>query len=360
MSVDPRPGPSGPPVGDGTAEALVLAPLAGDGSALDEILHRAGMAFRRLQDAGTLQQMLASGSEDVLFVLATEEGCCRDVAAVLCEALACEPSWSRLPVVLLLSDPDRPGAARALVESFGPPQVITLARPVRPDTLRSVFALQALNRRRQLETRDLLETLHAAKQRSDFLLRELQHRARNSLSVMQSVFRLTARRHQRVDDLVSDFSERLGALVKAHGRLAEDAGQSASLDDLLREHVLPYCADPTQLVLVGPAVQLDGRLTFDLAMIIHELATNASKYGALSVDGGKVEARWSVDDAGGGLDFVWSEREGPPAEEPTRKGLGTQLIAGFGQRHGISARASYKPSGFVWHATIAAEHVVGD
>jgi two-component sensor histidine kinase len=119
------------------------------------------------------------------------------------------------------------------------------------------------------------------------------------------------------------------------------------VSDLVTEHVQPYTMAPGQLRVSGTDAFLDERIAFDLALVIHELATNAAKYGALSQAEGRVEVDWVREPDAGLLRLTWRERGGPTVPTPTRQGLGSRLIQEFSPT-GRRARVEFDASGLVW------------
>lgn len=334
---------------DAEPSVLVLAPLRGDAAAVAAVVERCGLPAQVLADADALEARLGGkGAESALLVLVSHEGAGERTGEILARTFASEPGWSRLPVIFLLDDVARPPPAVRILEerAEGAPLVLQ-RRPVAGAVLVGLLATQAEARRRQFETRDLLERLEKAERHQAFLLTELRHRTRNSMAVLQGLFTLTARRHDSVDALVRDFSGRLQALSKAHTALTQEAGGEVALARLLREHVLPYCGREAQLRLDGPPVILDERVVFDLALLVHELATNAAKHGALSTPDGAVEVRWAIEGTGD-LALVWREVGGPPVVEPTRRGLGSQIIGASP----LGGEPEFAADGFVWRASI--------
>jgi two-component sensor histidine kinase len=331
---------------------LVLAPLGGDERALMQVAAQCSLPARAVSSARCLDRALQRGGPDgALFVVATHEACGRETGAALQEAFDRDPSWARLPTIFLVSDAQRPPAAcRMLDRRENAPPAIVLERPAGTAVLRRVFEAQAENRRRQFATRDLLDRLRASEQRQHFLLEELRHRTRNSLAVLQAIFMIAARRAGSVADLRQRFVTRLQALSRAHSTLTDEGKQRRSIGDLVSEHLAPYCAIDGQMDLDGPDIMLRENLAFDLALIIHELATNAAKHGALSRPEGSVTVRWQrLDD--GAVSLVWAERGGPPVIEPPETGLGFTII-NRPPSGALEAQSGFAPEGLVWRARI--------
>lgn len=151
---------------------------------------------------------------------------------------------------------------------------------------------------------------------------ELRHRMGNMLAVVQAVARHTFRNAE--PSTLEDFSARLHALAAAQKLLINAETGTAVMADVVRGALVTYCSDDNRVAISGPDLAIDGRRAHALTLALHELATNAAKYGALSVDGGWVEVSWAS--AGGRLDFLWREHDGPPVTAPTRKGFGSVLI----------------------------------
>ena len=178
-------------------------------------------------------------------------------------------------------------------------------------------------------------------ERRALLAREVDHRAKNALAVVQSILRLT-----RVDDpstFRAAVQGRIAALARAQTLLAREGWGGASLRNLVEEELAAYEPAPgaaARALLDGPAVMLAPGAAQPLAMALHELATNAAKYGALSTIGGSVTVTWRRDRDTDGLTLVWTERGGPRvAGPPRRRGFGTSVIAGTVERQ-LGGRAT--------------------
>ncbi len=188
-----------------------------------------------------------------------------------------------------------------------------------------------------------------AEQRQKLLIDELNHRVKNTLATVQSLAMQTARRADSPREFSESFEGRLIALSKAHDQLTMHHWESADLRNLLSAGFAPYGAGPEKVVLRGEDVRLRPRAVLTLAMVFHELTTNAAKYGALSVPAGRVEVRWRpVRDAYAKplLRIDWQEQGGPAVVEPERRGFGSRLIeGGVAAELGGSAQLTYAPEG---------------
>ena len=166
-----------------------------------------------------------------------------------------------------------------------------------------------------------------AEERQALVNDEIAHRLKNTLAMVQSIAEMTLRRLLPSGEL-GRFSERLRALAHAHDLLHGGQWQAANLGDLAAA-VLQDTGSTERCALSGPPISLGARAAMSTSMLLHELATNATKYGSLSVPGGTVRVTWRVEDVAAGQELVldWQERNGPPAAPPTRKGFGARLVS---------------------------------
>jgi PAS domain S-box-containing protein len=162
-----------------------------------------------------------------------------------------------------------------------------------------------------------------AEERQTLLAREVDHRARNALAVAQSIVRLT--RASRIDDYVTAVEGRIGALARSHALLSDSRWQGADLGTIVEEEIAPYRVNGRDRIIVtGPKVVLEPATAQSLALALHELATNAAKYGSLSAPMGQLRLTWKV--RSGNLVLEWLEAGGPPVGPPSTKGYGSRLI----------------------------------
>jgi two-component sensor histidine kinase/DNA-binding response OmpR family regulator len=174
------------------------------------------------------------------------------------------------------------------------------------------------------------------------LAREVDHRAKNSLAVVQSIVRLT--RAKTIKGYIAAVEGRIHALSKVHSILARSRWQGAEIHELVSEELAAYQApDGGRMEASGPRLMIAAPVAQSLALALHELATNAAKYGALSMPAGRVALMWEADDEAG-LVLRWEETGGPPVATPVRKGLGLQMIAASLKGH-LGGEASFE-----WHA----------
>lgn len=197
-------------------------------------------------------------------------------------------------------------------------------------------------------SRDITE-LHEAQEQQLLLNGELAHRIKNTMSVVQAIAHQTL---GKAEDraAVEAFGKRLGALASANDVLTRDNWSSAKLGEVAHGALSTFGED--RFVLSGPDVVIGPRATLALSLMLHELATNAAKYGALSVPKGTVSITWTIHSDGetDALDLSWVERGGPPAVEPTRRGFGSRIIRmGLSGSGGVELR--YGTEGLTMRAT---------
>jgi two-component sensor histidine kinase len=158
-------------------------------------------------------------------------------------------------------------------------------------------------------------------------IKELNHRMKNMLAIVQAIASETRRRAPSLEQFGRAFDGRLAALARSHEALGHPEWHSGELHNLILQTCKPFC-DESRLELQGPSVELPPKATIGIGMIIHELATNAAKYGALSNAAGKVLVRWDMPEEGGlrVLRLQWQEEDGPEIENAHKEGFGSVLL----------------------------------
>lgn len=205
-------------------------------------------------------------------------------------------------------------------------------------------------------------TLRRTEEARQLLVAELNHRVKNTLASVQAIAHHTMRRTQDPKEFVSSFSGRIQSLSRVHALLSATTWQSADLSELVLDQLSSGAADETRIVFAGPRLQLQPQLALHLAMILHELGTNAVKYGALSTPSGRVSLRWTVENRT--LRLWWQERGGPAVVVPTKRGFGMTLIEQSAQGEGGNARMVLEGDGIDWEVDLPlpqmtpAEHAV--
>lgn len=179
----------------------------------------------------------------------------------------------------------------------------------------------------------------------ELLLLELKHRVKNMLATAQAIARQTARHHRRDPDaLVEAFTGRLNAMARAHDLITVKNTGEVCVRDLIIAQVCPYASGEEQVEWDGPHMQVSPDAASALGLVLHELATNAAKHGALNVPEGRVSIRWTAEE--GRVRIRWTEHGGPPVTPPARRGFGTTLIESS-LSHALDGEIvlSYEPSG---------------
>jgi two-component sensor histidine kinase len=180
-------------------------------------------------------------------------------------------------------------------------------------------------------------------------MREVNHRAKNMLSLVQAIARQTAAREP--EDFIDRFTERLQALAANQDLLVRNEWRGVDAEDLVHAQ-LAHFADlaGSRITVDGPKLRLDAAAAQAVGLALHELATNAGKYGALSTDRGRVDICWGTD--GDTLTMSWTERGGPRVTTPKRRGFGTTVIK-LMVEHSTNGKVAlgYAPSGLTWRLT---------
>ncbi|MBV8070663.1 MAG: PAS domain S-box protein [Acidobacteriaceae bacterium] len=179
------------------------------------------------------------------------------------------------------------------------------------------------------------------------LIDELNHRVKNTLATVQSLVAQTARGTDEIGQFRKAVEGRILALSRAHNQLSERRWTDAELSQLLRSGLEPYLAKGN-VVLSGESVQIPPQLALMVSMAVHELATNAAKYGALSSAAGRINLSWGAKTNGAGprLRLYWQEENGPPVVKPSHRGFGMRLIErGIHAELGGETRVDFAPYG---------------
>ncbi|CAA7614941.1 CheR family methyltransferase [Magnetospirillum sp. UT-4] len=189
-----------------------------------------------------------------------------------------------------------------------------------------------------------------AEERQRLLVAELNHRVKNILSVVASMAAQMARRSTSVAEFAEGFVGRIHGLAKTHDILSAKEWSDVDLAELLQAELDAFILDAARASLNGPKVELRPQVATTLGIVIHELATNAVKYGAFANRIGRLRVEWAFDTGKNGRDLVltWTESGGPPVEPPERTGLGSELIRrSLDFELGGRAAIDYRPEGVV-------------
>lgn len=192
----------------------------------------------------------------------------------------------------------------------------------------------------------------------EFLMQELTHRSKNLLAVIQAVAAQSVASSKDISDFNAAFSGRLQALSKLHDLLIAKQWSGAPLADLVTAQLDAF-ADHARLDASGPPVNLSPSAAQTISLALHELATNATKYGALSTAGGKVQIRWEYMGSGENSRFLmtWSESGGPVVKPPRRRGFGSRVLERIVASKGATARLDFDTSGVCWTMSIPADQL---
>ena len=180
-------------------------------------------------------------------------------------------------------------------------------------------------------------------------MREINHRAKNMLSVVHAIARQTAIKDPL--DFIERFSERIQALSANQDLLVRNEWNGVEIEDLVRAQ-LAHFADliGSRIAVHGPKLRLKAASAQAIGLVLHELATNAGKYGALSTDKGRVNVCWGIE--GNSFSMRWIESDGPPVSAPERRGFGSMVVEAMAE-HSVdgSVDLDYAPSGLTWRLT---------
>ncbi len=205
---------------------------------------------------------------------------------------------------------------------------------------------------------DITDHVHA-EQHLHLMNAELEHRVKNMLAVVSAIASQTLR-DTISDTVVDSFTNRLRALGQGYELLTAKSYAAVPVRDVVENALAPHRKGEERISVSGPHIIVGSKQALSLGLAIHELATNAIKYGALSNDRGQIDISWR-EELDGDLPvfrFSWRERDGAPVEKPLRKGFGSELIEGrLGWDFGGRVDVSYEPSGFVCRLTAPMENL---
>ena len=226
-----------------------------------------------------------------------------------------------------------------LTRSGEPVQVSVTISPVRDDAGKVIGASKIV--------RDIAQQ-KAAEHRTRILVGELDHRVKNALAVVSSLARAMLENAKSIDEFGPAFEGRLLALASAHKLLSDTGWEGTTLRRLLERIVSPLCPEPGQLRLSGDSAMIPARTAPAVGLVLHELGTNAARFGALSTPRGHVDVQWEISSVRdmGRLHAVWTEGGGPPARQPARAGFGTGLVRdAIEHQYGGVVKFEYRATG---------------
>lgn len=217
-----------------------------------------------------------------------------------------------------------------------------------------VALLEVMLRRTDMAEKERRE----AQERQQFLIAEMNHRVKNTLALVRSLVRKSRAAANSLDDFTENLEQRIRALSSAHDLLTHQDWKPAPLHALLEAELDPHLRDgESQIRLDGPPVLLDPRAHTAMALVLHELATNAAKYGALKDPQGRLAITWSLE-PGGDFSLDWQEAGGPPVQPPRRHGFGTTVIErAIPYELGGDVDIDYAPQGLRARLTLPGEFI---
>ena len=172
-----------------------------------------------------------------------------------------------------------------------------------------------------------IDGLKVAEAQRQLLLGEMNHRVKNTLAMVHAIVSQTLRQSEDLADARSAIQLRIGMMAQAHDRLINSTWTDNQICDVVEAALAPHQSEESRFTLHGPNMPVGSKQALALTMALHELATNATKYGALSVDAGHVEVSWSISHgADSTFTFGWQERGGPPVNTPTKRGFGSRMV----------------------------------
>jgi len=297
---------------------LILAPYRRDAEYMGRLLTEHDIAVVPCT-ASDLVTHLTTGPG---VLVTTHEALNQKLIAMIAEHLHAQPPWSEMPIIVLLDRASPNVRIRETLEAAWPrSRQLFYQRPLAPVELVSGVQSALLARLRQRDVRDHIN-------REVELRRELNHRVKNILASVLSIFEMTRRGATDVQELADDFSGRLQALSSVHSAVFHAEGELVSIADIADLTFDPYRQNGVSRIEAhGPPVTLTGSAGTTLALCLHELTTNAIKYGALSRPEGRVKFQWKVlADLRPDLSMEWQETGGPPVVVPSRTGYGTRYL----------------------------------
>jgi two-component sensor histidine kinase len=300
--------------------ALILAPLRKDSAYIAELLSRHSIETEVCEDAPCLEAALRDPPG---LLVATHEALTESILECVATHLRGQADWSELPIIVLVDK----SATRANIQSmlaarWPRSRLVFYQRPVATLELLSGMQSLLLARHRQREVRDHLE-------RELELRRELNHRVKNILASVLSILHLTRRSAASTDQMAEDLEGRLTALAQVHSAVFRAGGESVQLSEVVATTFAPYAnaGETPRVSAEGPPLTISRDAGTALALCVHELVTNALKYGALSVPEGHVSLHWRISGrTNRQFHLQWIESGGPPVNPPARVGYGTRYV----------------------------------
>lgn len=319
---------------------LVLAPFRKDADYLAALLREQKIAVEAVDiDADVARHL--DGSPGVIVV--THEALIPRTIAQIANHLGKQPGWSEVPIIVLLERAAPIAKIRSQLEAAWPgSRLLFHTRPISALELVNIIQSNMLVRLRQRQVRDAID-------RERELRLELNHRVKNILASVTSIFQMTRRRVATIEELADGFTGRMTALSDVHSAVFEAGGEEVALSDVVELTIAPYrINNASRIDASGPDMTVSRNAGTTIALCLHELITNAIKYGALSNSDGNVKITWAIVE--GDVDrfaLEWIEVDGPAVREPTREGYGTRYVrSALGSLLGAPPQISFAAGGF--------------
>jgi PAS domain S-box-containing protein len=347
---------SGTPVAEVDTLIAELRRSAARRQAADDLLHESEATFRAMFEVSSVGKI----------EIEPKTGRFLRANAAMCKFVGYSEAELLARTVLDITHPDDRDSARELLRRMVTGELAVFdmeKRYIRKDG-NTVWARVTANIIRGESGQPLRDTAvvqditprKEREEREHLLMREVNHRAKNMLSVVDAIAHQTAARNP--EDFIERFSERIQALSANQDLLVRNEWNGVEIADLVRAQ-LAHFADliGSRIAMHGPKLRLNPASAQAIGLALHELATNAGKYGALSTDRGRVDVSWGTD--GDTLTMGWTEREGPPVSAPKRRGFGTIVMEAMAERS-VDGKVDldYAPSGLTWRLTCPAANAL--
>ncbi|MFP3943427.1 MAG: sensor histidine kinase [Alphaproteobacteria bacterium] len=331
----------------GPERIVAIAPFGRDQDVLVSLLERHGFGVVGCRtDTAGLHNALRPGADVILL---TAEAFRRSVLDILGAHLYAEPVWSMPPVVLVAED--RASAQRVfstLRKARPGVPVSILIRPCAEIEITSAVTSAVETRRQQVRIRDLIARHERAERQAEFLFRELSHRVKNLFNLVSAIAVRTSRAAADGKTFRQNFRGRLEALASTYAVLGSAGWERAELGEIITSAVRPLLSpsEEARFVAQGPPVSVSGNVASSLGLVMHELASNARKYGALSGSNGCIDVAWRLE--ANRVILEWREHGGPPVAPPSKQGFGTTVITeSMTGIPGAEVNLGFRPEGAV-------------
>lgn len=354
---------------DHQADIDLVAGIPAVPSILDVVCRTTGMGFAAIARVTEQRWIACSTRDDIGFglmpggELQLDTTICNEIRGnrepVIIEDVAADAIWCRhhtparygfrsyISFPIVLADGSFFGTLCAIDPA--PRQVSSIEITSTFKLFAELLAFHIDATRKLTESQRLLDERREADRRQRVLQRELAHRMKNTLAMVQAVVTQSLRNASSLEEAAHSAGERIEALGRAQDMLTESNWETADIRDVVKAAIGPHLDGGSRFEVAGPGVDLSAQQGMGLALAIHELATNAAKYGALSNEDGHIRVTWDLS-AEGAFGFHWTEANGPPVAQPTRRGFGTRLTERVVPTY-FQGKASlnYEPAGVVYH-----------